>query len=194
MGTTASKHYTWDDYVQLPDDGNRYEILEGELVVTPAPMSGHQFTVLAIGRLLGAWTDERGGEAFVSPIDVVLADDTICQPDAIWISPDRSAEIVGDRIHGIPDLVVEVLSKSTARRDRTRKADIYASYGAREYWLANPADETIEIRVRRGRRFVSHAVGTGNIELASTLDESLRIVPARLFRRYPKVPGKKPTS
>ena len=186
MARPQRHHYTWDDYVRLPDDGKRYEILEGDLVVTPAPATGHQFTLAQLYSLVDGWVKGRaGGLVLFAPTDVVLAADTIVQPDLIWISPEREAEIVGQLVHGIPDLVVEVLSPSTSRRDRTRKADIYARHGAREYWLANPTDESVEIRRRDGQRFVRHTAGRGDAVLGSTLDPELRVVPRTLFRRFP---------
>lgn len=189
MAKPQRKHYTWDDLVQMsePEDGKRYEILEGDLVVTPAPLNSHQFTVFAIGQLLAAWSNGRG-ELFASPVDVILAPDTVCEPDVFWISPERVPEIVGERVYGIPDLVVEVLSPSTSRRDRIRKAEIYAKHGAREYWLASPLDQTLEMRRLQDGRFVQHTFGSGDVELVSSLDDALRVVPARLFRRYPKLP------
>lgn len=186
MAKPQRKHYTWDDYILLPDDGNRYEILEGDLVVTAAPVFGHQYTLGELYLMVRTWADRGpGGIVGFAPIDVILAHDTICQPDLIWISPEREAEILGERCRGIPDLVVEVLSPSTKRRDRTRKADIYARHGAREYWLVDPDDESVEIRRQEGGRFVRHATGTGDAELVSSLDSALRIVPRKLFRKFP---------
>jgi Uma2 family endonuclease len=195
LGKPQRKRYTWDDYVLLPDDGKRYEILEGDLVVSPAPIMDHQFTVLMVTLLLGDWWRSRGaGLLAAAPSDVVLADDTVCQPDVFWIAAERVSEIVDDRVYGIPDLVVEVLSPSTSRRDRTKKADIYAKHGAREYWLFDPGDQSVEIRVLREGRFVRHAFGTGDVELVSTIDDQLRIIPAGLFRKLSKKRRKRPTS
>lgn len=195
LGRPLRKRYTYDDYLRLPDDGKRYEVLEGDLVVSPAPIMDHQFTVLMVSALILNWWQRCGrGLMFTAPMDVILSEETVCQPDIGWISSEREAEIVGEWVYGIPDLVVEVLSPSTSRRDRTRKADIYAKHGAREYWLLDPSDQTVEIRVLRDGRFVRHALGTGDAELVSTIDDQLRIVPAGLFRKFPRKRGKRPTS
>lgn len=186
MAKPQRVHYTWDDYLKLPDDGNRYEIIDGELFVTAAPVFGHQYTSGELFVLLRRWADEHArGIVAYAPVDVVLAHDTIVQPDLIWISDGRLEEILGDRVTGIPDLVIEIASPSTARRDRTKKSEVYARSGGREYWIVDPRDRSVEIRTRRGSRFVKHARGTGDAELVSALDDRLRVVPAKLFRRFP---------
>ena len=96
----------------------------------------------------------------------------------------RIQEIIGDRVTGIPDLVVEILSPSTSRRDRHKKSEIYARFGAREYWLVDPKDRSVEIRARRGTEFVRFAHETGDTALASALDPDLTVVPSTLFRDF----------
>lgn len=185
MPRPARKHWTWDDYVKLPDDGKRYEVVDGELCVTPAPGVEHQDAVGALFLVLSSWANQRGnGVVLLSPVDVLLGSDTIVQPDLLWICGDRVREIVADQVRGIPDLVVEVLSPSTARRDRLKKSEVYARFGAREYWLVDPKDRSVEIRTPVGGAFAEHARGTGNTPLASAMDASLTAVPATLFRDF----------
>ena len=178
-------HYTWDDYVKLPDDGQRYEIIDGELFVTPAPVVGHQFTSGEVNDLLRAWAKRRGGGiVFYAPVDVVLANDTVVQPDLMWIAEDRVRSIVGQRVTGIPDLVVEILSPSTARRDRHKKSDLYARFGAREYWIIDPKDRSVEIRSLESGSFVRHAYATDDGVATSALDAELAVVPSALFHDF----------
>ena len=185
MSKPARVHYTWDDYVKLPDDGRRYEIIGGELFVTAAPVFGHQYTVGRLYRLLDDWAAAHaGGVVSLAPVDVVLAPDTVVQPDLLWISEPRIQEIIGDRVTGIPDLLVEILSPSTARRDRLKKSEIYAHFGAAEYWLVDPRDRSVEIRTRAGADFVRHARGTGAAPLTSALDPRLTVIPETLFRTF----------
>lgn len=180
-------HYTWDDYVKLPDDGKRYEIIDGELFVTAAPVFGHQYTSGQLHLLLHTWsTRHAGGIVAYAPVDVVLANDTIVQPDLIWIPDQRLQEIVGDRVTGIPELVVEILSPGTARRDRNKKSEVYERFGALEYWLVDPEDRSVEIRSRDGGTFVRHAHGSGDAALASAMDPRLTVVPSTLFRDFPR--------
>ena len=134
--------YREADYVSLPDQP-RCELLYGRLPVTPAPNLRHQRIVLGLGRRLLELAERVGGEAFVSPVDVVLADHSIVQPDVIYVSPRRSG-ILGRRVEGPPDLVVEILSAGTARRDVGEKMRLYAESRVVEYWIIDPELETFE--------------------------------------------------
>jgi Uma2 family endonuclease len=134
--------YREADYLRLPDQP-RCELLYGRLPVTPAPTVRHQFVAFAVARLLHEFASQRGGYAVISPVDVVLAEHSIVQPDVIYVSPDR-AGVVRERIEGAPDLVVEILSPGTARRDLGEKLRLYAESGVTEYWIVDPALETFE--------------------------------------------------
>jgi Uma2 family endonuclease len=149
--STAPGPYREADYQALPDEP-RCELLYGRLVVTPAPSLRHQRTILALSRILYDYSVEHGGEVALSPLDVRLADHSIVQPDLIYVSPAR-AEILQERIFGAPDLVVEILSPSTARRDRGAKLQLYAESDVREYWLVDPESETIEFLVNEAGHF-----------------------------------------
>lgn len=138
------------DYVNLPDEP-RGEVLEGVFVVTPAPTSGHQHLVLEIGFALKAWlrAHPEAGQAFVAPLDVILRAErpaVILQPDVLFVSAARAA-IVQDWIRGAPDLVVEIVSPTSASRDAITKHEVYARYGVREYWLVWPAERRVDVFV-----------------------------------------------
>ena len=147
--------YRRADYAALPDEP-RCELIHGRFYLSPSPIRLHQVVVARIWRLLDDVAEATGGEAIVAPMDVHLADHTVAQPDILYVSPDRR-EVLQDWIEGAPDLVVEVLSPSTARMDRVLKLDRYAEAGVREYWLVDPVARTFEIRVNDGGRFVAHA-------------------------------------
>ena len=132
--------YREADYLALPDQP-RCELLYGRLPVTPAPTARHQRIVVALTRLLAELAERRGGEALVSPVDVVLADHSIVQPDVIYLSQER-AYIIRSRVEGAPDLVIEILSPATARRDLGEKMRLYAESGVVEYWIVDPELET----------------------------------------------------
>jgi Uma2 family endonuclease len=134
--------YREADYLGLPDDP-RCELLYGRLLVTPAPTARHQRVVVKILRILADCADRHGDQVLVSPIDVVLADHSVVQPDVIYVTAARSS-IVRDRVEGAPDLVVEVLSPSTARRDLGEKLRLYAEAGVAEYWIIDPGLRTFE--------------------------------------------------
>ena len=137
---------TYEDYCQTPDD-DRYELLDGEVVMVPAPSLGHQRFGTRLGALLHMFVQERGvGEVFHAPCDVVLSDTDVVQPDLLFVANARAHILFsGDNVQGAPDLVVEILSPSTAKRDQTFKRALYARYGVPEYWLVDPDARTITI-------------------------------------------------
>jgi Uma2 family endonuclease len=184
MGQTWNVHLTNEEYRQLPDDGNRYEILDGEIAVTPAPTPVHQTRVGRLHLLLHDWAGKGpGGRVYLAPIDVHLAFDTIVQPDLLWIAPGRVKTLVRDTqgIYGAPDLVVEVLSPGTASRDRTVKAAVYARHGVREYWLVDESDRSITILALVGSELQVLGRAAGDQILASSLSPELVVVPAHIF-------------
>jgi Uma2 family endonuclease len=174
--------YREADYVELPDQP-RCELLYGRLPVTPAPTVRHQFVVMAIGRFLHELAQHRDGYAVASPVDVVLAEHSIVQPDVIYVSRER-AGILRDRVEGAPDLVVEVLSPVTARRDLGEKLRLYAESGVSEYWIVDPQLETFEFlentpagfRVRLPEGAVYRSAATAGLEL--DLEAFWRAVPS----------------
>ena len=134
--------YRQADYLGLPDEP-RCELLYGRLLVTPAPTVRHQVVVARILRVLLDFADRSGGLAVAAPVDVVLADHSVVQPDVIYVAKARSS-IVGKRIEGTPDLLVEILSPGTARRDLGEKLRLYAEAGVAEYWIVDPDLQTFE--------------------------------------------------
>src|SRR5437762_1202886 len=121
---------TYRDYCELPDDGRRYEIHDGELSVTPAPNPRHQRLVGALYRILHAHVRSHGlGEVFLSPLDVILSDIAIVQPDVVYLERSRAGAVSSRGIEGAATLAVEILSPWTAAIDRQRKRQLYARYG-----------------------------------------------------------------
>ena len=145
---------TYDDYVELPDDGKRYEILDGDLEVTPSPTTVHQRVSRKLLRILDDYVSDNAlGEIFDAPTDVILAETTIVVPDLLFVAAARSSIIKRRAVEGAPDLIVEILSKSTARRDRTRKASVYARLGVPHYWLVEPDERYVETYAMGKRRY-----------------------------------------
>src|SRR5439155_6092350 len=136
------------------DDGRRYEIHDGELSVTPAPNPRHQRLVGAIYRILFAHVRSRGlGEVLLSPIDVILSDIAIVQPDVVYLERSRAGAVSSRGIEGTPTLAVEILSLWTVAIDRQRKHQLYARYGVPFYWIVDAEARSVEARARaRGVR------------------------------------------
>jgi Uma2 family endonuclease len=134
------------DYAALPDDGRRYEIHDGELSVMPAPSPRHQETLLNLATALRAHIAARRlGKVYVAPVDVILSDTSIVQPDIVYVATEQLTLISGRGIEGAPTLVVEILSPSTGGTDRHTKMRLYARYGIPWYWLVDSEVRTAEI-------------------------------------------------
>jgi Uma2 family endonuclease len=144
---------TYEDYCRLPNDGKRYEIIDGELFVTPSPFRPHQRAVTRLTRYLSAFAEENDlGEVFVAPFDVILSRFDVVEPDLLYVSKGRRSVLTEENVQGAPDLVVEVLSSSTADTDRTIKLKVYARYGVEEYWIIDPEGPSAEIYRRQEKR------------------------------------------
>ena len=129
--------FTYADYLIAPDDV-RYELLDGELTMAPAPNRLHQSVSLNLSIDLGFLARRAAiGYIFAAPFDVVLSDTNVVQPDIMFVSNARAHIITDDNIRGAPDLVVEILSPSTADRDRIFKRSLYARHGVKEYWMVD---------------------------------------------------------
>ncbi len=150
---------TYADYAALPDDGRRYQLVEGELVVTPAPNAWHQRLQLKLAAKLDAFVEQAAsGVVLVSPLDVVLDERTVVQPDIVFISRKRAAILTRPNVQGAPDVCVEILSPATERLDRVRKFNLYARCGIPHYWIVDPEARTIEEFVLEGAVYRSRGV------------------------------------
>ncbi len=146
MTTQSRTRLTYWDYMALPESDERYELIDGVLYLTPSPLSEHQLFLMVLIRVLDDFVRSNElGRVLVAPLDVVLSDEDVFQPDLLFISDERLDIITRRNVQGAPDLVVEVLSDATAMRDRTLKRERYAKYGVREYWMADIERRTIEV-------------------------------------------------
>jgi len=143
----AQGEWTCEDYKKLPDDGRRYEIIEGALYVTAAPNYDHQYTVGEIFAALRTCVREHQlGIVISAPFEVYLPGIAqVAQPDVLFIASERVPRSGAAGFTGAPDLVVEVLSRSTARTDKVVKFSAYERAGVREYWLVDPRTRSVEV-------------------------------------------------
>ena len=159
----AAKRWTFADLMQF-DETERYEIYDGRLIpMAPSPNTYHQRLVTRLFRLLDGFVQSHElGEVFLAPFDVVMAEDNTAQPDLLFIAKEN-AGIVKNWVFGPPDLMVEILSPSSIRRDRQDKLEQYARFGVKEYWIVDPANRSLEILTLQDKRFAVHssAVETG---------------------------------
>jgi Uma2 family endonuclease len=161
---------TYADYCLTPDD-ERYELLDGELLMAPAPIESHQIAVMELGTLLHTFVKARGlGQVFSAPYDVVLSETDVVQPDLLFVSNERAHIRTPANVRGAPDLVVEILSPSTASRDWRDKLDLYAEYGVKEYWLVDPDARTVTVLLLEAGAFAEVArYGAGQTLTSPTL-------------------------
>ena len=162
--------FTYEDYLNAPED-KRYELLDGELVMTPAPGERHQSVSALLGSKLVLFAYESSlGRVYFAPFDVVLSDVDVVQPDLLFVSNERDHIITPANIQGAPDLVVEILSPSTAERDKTFKRALYANHGVNEYWMVDPTakDITVLLLGERGYEVVD-TYGEGETLTSPTL-------------------------
>ncbi|MEZ4240347.1 MAG: Uma2 family endonuclease [Myxococcota bacterium] len=133
------------EYARLPDDGRRYEIIDGALHVSPAPRPRHQTVSRRLQfALYTALELEQGGQLYNAPIDVLLGPHDIVQPDLVYLTADQLHLVTDRAIEGVPALVVEILSPSTRRRDVLVKSEVYRRYGVPRYWMVDPEIDRIE--------------------------------------------------
>ena len=146
---------TYDDFVQFPDDGKRHELIDGEHYVTPSPNTKHQTVLGTLHRLIGNFLDDRTlGRVFLAPFDVVFTDFDVVEPDLLYMSNERAAQILtAKHVRGTPELVVEIGSPSTRARDETIKRRLYERVGVTEYWFVDPEVDVVRVYQRRGERF-----------------------------------------
>ncbi|MGH8569737.1 MAG: Uma2 family endonuclease [Gammaproteobacteria bacterium] len=150
--------FSYEDYKSLPESmEKRYELLDGDLLMVPAPTTSHQFVSRNLEFILHNFARTHAlGSVLYSPVDVVFGvgkDREVVQPDILFISRGRVAIIAPAEIQGAPDLVVEVLSPGTEERDRGYKRHLYGRYGVLEYWIIDPEVETVEVIRAAGNEF-----------------------------------------
>jgi len=137
---------TYHEYALLPQDRNRYEVIDGELYVTPSPSYQHQRVIGRLYSILQAYVSSRGlGEVLTAPMDVLLSETNIVQPDILFLRTERLPPITAKNITVAPDLIVEAISPSSIEQDREDKRRVYARHGVAHYWIVDPDRRSLEL-------------------------------------------------
>ena len=153
--------YTYEDYLNTPE-GERYELIDGELILVASPNEEHQIASIELASLMHNHAKAGDlGRVFHAPFDIVFSDTEVVQPDIMFISKEREKIRTGANVQGAPDLVVEILSPSSVSRDWNYKRELYAKYGVEEYWIADPVHKMVSVMLLRD----------GVLELAGTYVE-----------------------
>ena len=184
----APRPWTYADLVALPDDQLRHELIDGEHVVSPSPATAHQAILMNLIRLLAPYLHGRRlGQALCAPFDIKFSIATVLVPDLVFFTADRFKRVVNEK-HAIaaPDLVVEILSPGTRRRDKGRKRAVYDREGVREYWIVDPEARAITAlrrpRADAGLTDVTALTADAGESLESTLFPGLRLHLRDVFR------------
>jgi Uma2 family endonuclease len=155
---------TYEDLVGTPEDGRRYEVLDGELVVTPAPLPRHQRNTGNLFRIVDRHVQASDlGVLYFAPVDVILDTTNVVQPDLVFIERVRHRDVKPDQpIRLVPDLVVEIVSRGTKKRDRVTKRELYEHFGVPHYWMLDPSEKVMEENVLRRKKYVRRSVVSGD--------------------------------
>ena len=167
--------FTVSDYMTTPED-KRYQLLDGELILAPSPTSRHQTILLELSATLHQFVSQNSlGQVWFAPLDVVLSDYDVAQPDLLFVSNSRAEIVTEANIQGAPDLVVEVLSPTSVQYDRGYKRTLYGRSGVREYWIVDPEDRTVDVFIA-GEEGLAHQATYGSGDtLTSALLSGLAI-------------------
>jgi Uma2 family endonuclease len=181
----ARVRLTYDDFLLFPDDGKRHELIDGEHYVTPSPNIRHQTILGNLHFLMRAWLEQHpAGRVFMAPLDVVFTQFDVVEPDLLFVSKDRAADILTVKhVTGAPDIVVEIGSPSTRKRDETIKRRLYERSGVSEYWVVDPDLDIVRVYRNRDGKFerpVELRADAGDV-LASPYLEGLEMPLNRVF-------------
>lgn len=181
--TSENIKFTYEDYLLLPDDGKRYEIIEGELYMAPAPNTKHQNISSELFRRIANFVVENNlGLVYCAPYDILFSDANIVQPDILFISKTNRFVIKDKNVQGAPDLIVEITSPSTKKRDIALKKRLYGKFKVKEYWIAFAEEEKVEVWRLLDNDYVLDASYDKKDILKSPLLQGLAIKLSEVFR------------
>ncbi len=174
--------WTYDDYAALPDDGHRYEVMNGVLLMAPAPGGAHQDSVLRFALHLFNHVEVVGlGKVRLAPFDVMLTADRVVQPDVLVVLNENLGKLTPSRMIGAPDLVIEIMSPGTATYDRLSKYEAYEQAEVPEYWIANPRTQSVEVLILQDGKYHSQGIFRGSDALPSQVAPGIANVPIEQF-------------
>lgn len=177
----ATRTFTTADYYRLPE-GAPYQLIEGEFILTPAPRPLHQIVSGRLYKLISRYVDaKQGGLLLYAPVAVYLDEKNAYQPDIIYLSPENFDRLKDDGIHGAPDLVMEIISPTSAYYDLRKKLRVYAATGVREYWIVDPEEGVIETSINRGEGLLPAGVFREQDRVASHVWPDLDLSVADIF-------------
>jgi Uma2 family endonuclease len=192
--TSSRKRLTYQDLLEIPEDRLRHELIDGKHLMSPAPIPRHQEVVMNLAsRIFAYLQDHPIGRVYGNPIDVVLSNFDVVEPDVVYVSHERCDRYLTERcLAGPPELVVEVLSPGTARIDTGRKLRLYDRYGVDEYWIVDPVKEILRVYRRAAGRFrlaVALIHGKGGEDQALAAENAASLPAVSTILSTPLLPG-----
>jgi Uma2 family endonuclease len=179
--STTEKSCTYEDYRKLPE-GAPYQLIGGELVLTPAPGTYHQIIAMKLGvQMVNFVSSKERGMVLFTPVDVYLEETETYQPDIIFIARERMEIIEPARISGAPDLVVEILSPTTAYYDLRKKYKVYERTGVKEYWIVDPEEKSVQVFLSKEGKFVLDQEVAGQGAVSSRILEGFTVSLESIF-------------
>ena len=182
---------TYEGLLHLPEDGRRHELIDGEHHVSPAPVPSHQRILWNLVAAFAPYLRANPvGLAFMAPLDVVLSNVDVVEPDLLYVARERLEIVTDTHVAGAPDLAVEIVSPSSRKRDETTKRHLFDRYGVVEYWVIDPELQIVKVfRRREGRlsKVEELAAESGDV-LTTPLLPGLEVALAGLFRHLKPLP------
>jgi Uma2 family endonuclease len=177
------KKYTVEDYMML-EEGAPFQLINCDLVMSPSPLAIHQQILFALSEIIVLYNIQQGrrGQWMYSPLDVKFDEGNILQPDILYITEERKAEIIKERIEGAPDLIIEILSPSNAYYDLRQKKDIYEKFGVKEYLIIDPVQENADLYVLKDGAYYLHQKAQKTESLNSILLQGFSVNLSQLFK------------
>ncbi len=182
MLTTPIKK-TYRDYCELPEE-NRYELIEGEILMTPSPSLLHQEAAHRLNESISSHVARNNlGKVYFAPLDVVLSEYNVVQPDILFVSNDRKAILKEENIQGAPDLIVEITSPASRERDRLIKKNLYTRHGVKEYWMVDLEKKCIEVLSLRNTEYYLIGIFFKEDHLSTRLFPDIKLPVSPIFER-----------
>jgi Uma2 family endonuclease len=179
MADQTQIRMTATEFFQLPQSAQPTELIDGELLVSPSPVPEHQRVSRRLVILLNSIIPD--GELFYAPVDVYLDEANVVQPDILWVAENSRCKIGDKRLEGPPDLIVEVFSPGTARKDKITKFRLYERHGVSEYWMVDPQERYLEVYRLESRQYILQSVYEPGMTFTSPVLNERRIDVSQIF-------------
>ncbi len=174
--------YTYDDFLTFPNDGTRYEIIKGEVCMSPSPSLFHQDIIGNLYKHISNYVQKNKlGKIYFAPTDVIFSMTSIAEPDILFVSSERQHILTKKNIIAAPDFVIEVLSQANQNYDEVKKKNLYEQFGVKEYWIVDPEKQTVQQFVLEKEKYSTGKIFSSKEKITSAVIKGLRISVKKIF-------------